>query len=86
MLAAAPSWFADNLTAIAAGTLLLLTVVVVRMVQKATVRLVLLLLIAGMAVFAYANRAELKDCAMSCECRLVEQDLTVPGCGSDLRL
>lgn len=80
MLAAAPAWFADNLTAIAGGTLLVLTVLVVRMVQKAALRLALLVLIGAVAVFAYVNRVELKACATTCECRLVNQDLTVPGC------
>lgn len=86
MLGAAPAWFADNLTPIAGATLLVLTVLVVRMVQKATLRLVLLLLISAVAVFAYVNRSELKACATTCECRLVNQDFTVPGCSSDLRL
>ena len=86
MLAAAPAWFADNLTLIGGGTLLVLTVLVVRTVQKSTVRLVLLVLIAGVAALAYVHRTDLKACATTCECRLVNQDLTIPGCSPDFRL
>ena len=80
MLAAAPAWFADNLTPIAGGTLLVLTLLVVRMVQKAAVRLALLVLIAAVAAFAYGYRTELKACATTCECRVAGQDITIPGC------
>lgn len=86
MLAAAPAWFANNLTPIAGGTLLVLTLLVVRMVRNATVRLVLLVLIAGVAALAYVHRTDLKACATTCECRLVDQDLTIPGCSPDFRL
>lgn len=84
MLAAAPAWFADNLTEIVIGTLLVLTLVVVRMVHAVVMRAVLLVLIVAVGGFAYANRAELRACATTCECRLLGQDVTVPTCSSEL--
>lgn len=86
MLAAAPSWFADNVLQIAVGTLVVLTVLVVRMIQKTTMRLVLLGLIALVAVFVYANRRPLETCAKTCECEISGQHITVPTCNPDLPL
>jgi hypothetical protein len=86
MLAAAPAWFADNISEIAGGTLLVLTILVVRMVQKTMVRVVLLSLIAGVALFVYANRDPLKTCADTCECTIAGQHVTVPTCNRDLNL
>ena len=86
MLAAAPAWFADNIPEIAGGTLLVFTVLVIRLVHKATLRLVLLALLVGVGAFVWVNRVQLRACATTCECRLIEQDLTVPGCSPDFRL
>lgn len=86
VVAAAPAWFADNLTVIATGTLLVLTVLVIRMIQKAMVRVVLLGLIGGVAIFVYANNDALKRCATTCECRLVGRDITIPACDPRLDL
>ena len=86
MLAAAPSWFADNVTQIAVGTLLVLTVLVVRMIQKATTRAVLLALIALVALFVYVNRRPLEACAKTCECEIAGKHITVPTCDTDLSL
>ena len=86
MLAATPAWFADNVAQIAVGTLLVLTVVVVRMVQKLTMKLVLLGLIALAALFVYVNRAPLKACAKTCECEIGGRHITVPTCNPDLSL
>lgn len=86
MVAAAPAWFADNVTQIAVGTLLVLTALVLRMIQKTATRAVLLALIAAVAVFVYANRRPLEQCARTCECRIAGQDLTVPTCDPDLSL
>ena len=84
LLAATPTWFAENVVAIAVITLAVLTIAVVRMVQKLTVRLVLLGLIAVVAVFVYANRLALETCAETCKCELGGQDVTLPACGADL--
>lgn len=86
MLAAAPAWFADNVSQIAIGTLLVLTVLVVRMIQKAMLRAVLLGLIALVALFVYVNRAPLKACAKTCECEIGGRHITVPTCDSRLEL
>ncbi len=84
VVAAAPAWFADNLTVIAAGTLLVLTVLVVRMIQKTALRVVLLCLIGGVAVFVYANNDALQRSATTCECRLVDRHITIPSCDTGL--
>ena len=86
LVAAAPLWIANNLTVIAAGTLLVFTILVVRLVQKAALRMALLAIFAGLAVFAYANRVELKQCARTCECSIAGKHLTVPACDADLVL
>ncbi len=86
MLAATPTWFSGNLTEIAIGTLVVLTVVVLRLVQKVALRLTLLALIAAVALFVYVNRAPLEACARTCECRIADRDITVPTCQPDLGL
>jgi predicted membrane metal-binding protein len=86
MFAATPAWFADNVAQIAVGTLVVLTVLVVRMIQKASLRAVLLGLIALVALFVYVNRAPLKACAKTCECEIGGRHITVPTCKSDQSL
>lgn len=86
LLAATPAWFADNVAQIAILTLLVLTALVLRLVQKATMRLGLIALLAAVAVFVYANRGPLQACARTCECQIAGQDLTVPLCDPDLDL
>lgn len=86
VVAAAPAWFADNLTVIAVGTLLVLTILVIRMIQKTMLRVILLCLIGGLAVFVYVNNEALERCATTCECRLVDRDITVPSCDPNLDL
>jgi hypothetical protein len=84
VLAATPAWFADNITPIAVGTLVVLTVLVVRLVQKTVTRLALVALIVGVAVFVYANEDALRACASTCRCRVVEQDIKLPLCDTEL--
>jgi hypothetical protein len=86
LVAAAPSWFADNLVLIAAVTLVVVTIVVLRVMQKTVTRSALLLVVGAVAVFLYANRLPLEECARTCECRVVRQDVSVPFCDSDLDL
>lgn len=86
MLAATPAWFADNLTQISVGTLLVLTFLVIRMAQKAIMRTILLALIAIVGLLIYINRAPLEVCAKTCECEIAGKHLTVPICDSDLKL
>ncbi len=84
-LAATPPWFADNLTMIAVVTLLVLSVLVFRMVQKTALRLTLLGVLAAMALFVYTNRVEFETCARTCECRIANQDITIPACNTATR-
>ena len=84
MFSATPAWFADNVTPIAVVTLIVLSIVVVRMVQKVMTRTILLTLIAGVALFVYANNEALTACASTCNCRLVGQDVDVPLCDTEL--
>ena len=83
MLAAPPAWFADNVTQLAAGLLLVLTVVVVWLVHKIALRATLLALIVTVALLVYVNRDPLGACAQTCECQIGGRDITVPGCGRD---
>lgn len=85
-LAATPAWFANNVAQIAIVTLLALTVVVVRMVQKLAVRLLLLGLITGVGLFVYVHRDALEACARTCECQIADRDISVPLCDSDIEL
>ncbi len=86
MIAAAPAWFAENVTQIAIGTLLVLTLVVIRLIQKVVLRATLLALIAAVALFVYVNRAPLEACAKTCECEIAGRHLTVPTCDTGLDL
>jgi hypothetical protein len=86
VLAATPTWFAGNLTQISLGTLLVLTLVVIRMVHAVITKVTLLTLIVLLALFVYVNRAPLKACAQTCECEIAGKHLTVPTCDSHLKL
>ena len=86
LVAAAPSWFADNLAIIAAGVLLLVTFLVLRMVKERVTRTILLGVIALVAVLVYVNRDPLKACAETCECQIADQDLSVPFCDPNFEL
>lgn len=86
MLAATPAWFADNVAQISAGTLVVLTALVIRLVQKVVLRMVLLGVIVVVGLFVYVNRAPLKACAKTCECEIAGKHITVPTCDPDLSL
>ena len=86
LVGAAPSWFADNLLLIGAVVLAVVTVLILRVVKDATTRLIFVAVVVGAAVFLYANRVPLEECARTCECRIVRQDVTVPVCNPDLDL
>jgi hypothetical protein len=86
LLAAAPSWFAENLTLIAVAVLVILTVLVLRVVKETVTRTLLLGLILAMAVFIYVNRDPLQACARDCECEIANQDISVPFCDPNLEL
>jgi cobalamin biosynthesis protein CobD/CbiB len=83
LLAAAPAWFADNAGAIVVIKLLVLAAGVLWLVPAATMRLILLGLIAAVALFTFVNRGALETCARTCECRIADTDIDVPGCTPD---
>lgn len=85
-LAATPAWFSDNVAQITLVTLLVLTVVVIRLVHKAMLRFALLGLIAAVGLFVYVNREPLQACARTCECQIADRDITVPSCDPDIDL
>lgn len=85
MLAAAPAWFSENVLPISGGTLAVLAILVLRMIQKALVRAVLLGLIVLAAGFVYVNRDPLETCARTCECTIAGRHVTVPTCQRGLR-
>ena len=80
LLAAPPTWFADNAGQIAAFGLLGLTLVMLRLVQKVAVRISLLAILAALALFIYVNRVPLGACAHTCECSIAERHINVPLC------
>jgi hypothetical protein len=84
--AATPAWFADNIAPLSLVTLVLLTLGVLRLVERSATRLALLGLIVAVAVFVVLNRDQLETCARTCECQIVEQEVDVPFCDPDLEL
>lgn len=86
MLAAAPAWFSENLLLIAGVTLAVVTLLIVRMVQKAMLRVLLLGAVALVAGLVYLNREPLETCARTCQCSLGGRVVTVPLCQRDLDL
>jgi hypothetical protein len=86
LMGAAPTWISENLTEICLVGLALVTIAVARLVQKATVRITLLALTAGLALFIFVNRHPLEACARTCACQVAGQDVDVPFCDPDLDL
>ena len=86
MLAAAPSWFADNVALIAGVVLLALVILVLRVVKETITRGLLLAVLLGAGVLVYVNRDALEACAETCECEIADQDLSVPFCDPNLDL
>ncbi len=58
--------------------LLYMMYVVMRFVQRTVLKLVLFALLAGIGASLWFQRADLADCARSCECRLYGQTVEVP--------
>ena len=86
IVGAAPSWFADNLVLLGAVVLGVVTLLILKVVKDATTRLIFVAAVVGFAVFLYVNRVPLEECARTCECRIVRQDVTLPVCNPDLEL
>jgi hypothetical protein len=73
----------DALRTIAVVVLVALAVVallVLRFVQKMVLRVVLLGVLAGLGLFGWYERVELKDCVPNCTCRVFGYDVPTPGC------
>lgn len=86
MFAAAPAWFAENVSQISLVTLVVLVGVVLRIVQKLALRLALLGIIVAVGVFVYANRTSLETCAKTCSCELAGERVSLPLCSSEFKI
>jgi hypothetical protein len=86
LYAAPPAWFADNVVQIGLVGVAVTTFLLLRFVQKTTTRVVALSLLAALALFVYVNRAPLRACAQTCECRIADRDIDVPFCETDLTM
>jgi hypothetical protein len=78
-----------TLQRIAIGVLIglaVLSLLVFRFVQKMATRLILFAIIVGLAAVVWMQRAELGDCAQTCDCRLLGQDVRVPRLACDDQL
>ena len=83
MLAAQlPSWAnSDNLQWIALGVIgamLVLMFLVLRFIQKLVLKGTLFALFAIVGLIAWIERADLEDCARTCECSVVGFDVKIP--------
>ena len=83
MLAAQlPSWAnSDNLQWIALGVIgaiLVLMFLVLRFIQKLVLKGTLFGILAIIGLIAWIERADLKDCAETCECSVVGFDVKIP--------
>jgi hypothetical protein len=83
LIAALPAWYADHVPQVTIGVLAVIAGLILWLVQKMAIRLAFMGVFAALALFVYANRIPLEQCARTCECRLVEQDITVPICDPD---
>ena len=73
----------EALRNVAAGALVvqaILAFLVLRFVRKMVVRVVLLGAIAGLALFAWYQREELRECVPDCACSFFGYDVQTPGC------
>ncbi|MDE0606471.1 MAG: hypothetical protein OXH78_04865 [Acidimicrobiaceae bacterium] len=80
--AALPDWLEPQLVRwllIAAMALVaLLLLFVARFVQRLLVKLVLLVVLVGLGVSLWIQRADLQDCALTCECSLYGREVVIP--------
>jgi len=81
-LAIIPDWLDPELLQwvilVVIAVLVYLMYVVVRFVQRVVLKFVLFALLAGFGVSLWVQRADLEECARSCECRLYGQTVEVP--------
>ena len=76
-----PDWVdAESLRWVILGAVAVLAAVaalVMRIVRRIAVRLALLLLLGGLALGLWLQRADLQDCVDTCSCRLFGQDVAI---------
>lgn len=80
---------AERLQQLAIGilvVLVVLSVLVLRFVQKAVTKVVMLGLMVGLGVAVWVQREELRQCGETCDCQLFGQDVHVPKVGCDTQL
>lgn len=85
LVAAAPAWFANNVTPILLGGLVVLCLLVIWLVQKIARRAALIAIIVAIGLLVYLNRNALGTCAHTCACRVGGEDVTVPLCDPEAR-
>ncbi len=74
---------------VAIAVLLYLMYVVARTIRRALTRFLLFILLAGVGLSLWIQRADLQDCVDTCSCSLYGQDVEIPAderlerCGSD---
>jgi hypothetical protein len=77
-----PDWITPgNLRVIALAVglgALVLAFVVMRFVQKLVIRLTLTAVLVAIGALAWYERADLADCAKTCECNIVGFDVRIP--------
>ena len=83
MLAAQlPSWAnADNLQWIALGVIgamVVLMFLVFRFIHKAILKLIFFGIFAAIGLIAWTQRADLEDCAQTCDCKVLGFDVEIP--------
>lgn len=83
MLAATlPDWAdSENMKLITIGVIaiaLVAMVLVLRFIQKLMLKLSLFVLFGLIGVVAWIERADLSDCAKTCNCRVLWQDVKIP--------
>ena len=81
-LAALPDWLDPELLKwlilVVIAVLLYLMYVVVRFVQRTVMKIALFALLAGVGLSLWVQRADLDDCARTCECQLYGQTVEIP--------
>lgn len=81
-LAALPDWLDPELLTwiilVVIAVVLYLMYVVVRFVRRTLLKVVLFAALAGVGLSLWAQRADLDNCARTCECSLYGQDVNVP--------
>ena len=76
----------DTLRTVAVVVLVVLLVVaflVMRFIQKMVLRVVVLGALAGLGLFVWVQRDELRDCVPECACTFFGYEVQVEGCPTD---